>query len=316
MNPLSLLSTLTLLAALAAPVLAVAQTEAEAKPVQVPAEKPAEDPNYGTLLTPGDKLAKSRTEVSSVESSQVGVDGSVLGDKVTMTLPLLDEQGHTVTLSGLSGGRPVVLQLGYYRCPVICSQVLGNLARWANQTDDLRAGRDYEVVSLSIDPKETMEQAQAARGRTLRGLKAADAAKGWHFLTAPAASIQTITGACGFRYRHVVANNQFAHPGVLVFLSPEGRVTRQLAVNGGIADSAAVVESWRQALADAKAGQVTSLSQPTLFSQCSTLIKNGIPRTASGIMSAGGALMVLLLIPGFFWLRRAEARRKASQTDS
>lgn len=276
------------------------------------AAKPEAQPDpYGTLVKPALDNAPSRTEVVSAQAVQVGVDESVLGDTIAMTLPLLDENGDTVTLSGLSGGRPVVLQLGYYRCPVICSQVLGNLTKWADATPQLRAGIDYEVVSVSIDPKETAVNAKEARARVMKG---ADAARGtgWHFLTASPASIQGMTQACGFRYLHIPSNDQYAHPGLLVFLSPQGKVTRLLNVNGGIADSGADVDAWRQAVAGAAAGTVTKPAGPTLFAQCTTLVRNALVVFAKNALQAAVLVTIAVMLALFFYLRRLESRKRAA----
>lgn len=261
--------------------------------------------NYGTLVKPAMDNAPSRTEVVSAQAVQVGVDESVLGDTLAMTLPLLDENGDTVTLSGLSGGRPVVLQLGYYRCPVICSQVLGNLAKWAAATPQLRAGRDYEVVSVSIDPKETAANAKEARARVMQGA-------GWHFLTASPASIQAMTEACGFRYLHIKSNDQYAHPGLLVFLSPQGKVTRLLNVSGGVADSGADVDAWSQAVTGAAAGTVTKPPGPTLFAQCTTVVRNALVVFAKNALQAAVLVTISVMLALFFYLRRLEARKQAA----
>jgi hypothetical protein len=146
----SLLPTFVLLAACAAPVAAWAQTQEAAK-----AENKAEaKEDYGTLITPGDNSAPSRVEVVSADVINVGVDESVLESTVSLTLPVLDEAGRTTTLQGLAAGRPIVLQFGYYRCPVVCPQILGNLGDVAGWSADAR-GTWPLVRGVSAHPSGT-----------------------------------------------------------------------------------------------------------------------------------------------------------------
>lgn len=297
-RPLPILLLALMAAASLPPAMAWAQgaPEVSAKPAEAA-------PDYGTLIKPTANDGASRREVVSAEAAQVGMDESVLGDTIPMTLPLIDEKGDTVTLAGLCGGaRPVVLQLGYYRCPVICSYVLGNLAKQVGATPDLRPGRDFEVVSVSIDPKETAVNAKESRVKILGD---ADAT-GWHFLTASEASIKGLAAACGFRYRYIASVNQYAHPGTVVFLSPQGKVTEFL-------DGQSFQEpAWRAAVAGAKSGTVITPPADNIFAQCSAFIKGAIPRLAQHVMMLGGGITVITMVALFFFLRRLESRKRAA----
>ncbi len=306
MNPSFLLSTLTLLAALAAPAVVRAQTQAGGEPAAVP-----EKQDYGTLLTPGEKNAKSRTQVMSVEQMAVGMDEARLGAEVPMALPVTASDGTMTTLQGIADGKPILLQLGYYRCPVVCSFVLGNLGACVNQMGaDMQPGRDYHIVSLSIDPKETPANAAEARIKVLGGVKPEWAGQGWHFLVAAPEAIKATAAACGFRYRHIPSIDQYAHPGVLVVLSPQGKVMRFLKANG--ADLTPGILT--QAVADAKADAVVRPAAEDSFAVCIADFVNIFPRTAKNIMMLGGGLTLLVLVPAFLWLRRAETRRQAGQS--
>lgn len=298
-------STLTLLAAFGAPAAAWAQTQDQA---QSKAQEPvsADKGQYGSLVTPGDNSAKSRTEVVSVDVQTVGVDETALGGTVPI-VPLTDEAGGMTTLAGIcAGSRPVLLQLGYYRCPVICPQVLGNLGRYAADVSELRPGRDYEVVSVSIDPHETAADAKQARIKSLAGLKPELTAQGWHFMTASPESIKALTGAAGFHYNYIPKVNQYAHPDVLVVLSPKGKVVQFLSGSGY--DAAKL----RSALAAAAGEKVVPTQADTFWGKCFSQLSL-YAQTAKRIMMAGGVLMIALVVAGFLWLRRIEARRLAAQ---
>lgn len=303
-----LLPTFVLLAASAAPVAAFAQEAAKAADkVEAKAEERAEEKaDYGTLITPGDNSAPSRVEVVSADVINVGVDEGVLESTVSLTLPVLDEAGRTTTLQGLAAGRPIVLQFGYYRCPVVCPQILGNLARQANAASGVLPGRDYAVVSLSLDAHETQGEAAQTRAKIMPGVNPEVAKDGWHFLTAPQATITELARACGYRYTYLRGANQFAHPDVLVVLSPQGKVIRFLP---GAGFTAAQLE---EALAAAKGERKVPTPPNTLWGKCWDQVSMGA-RSAKTVMMGGGVLMLGGVVGGFVLLRRAEMRRQAPQ---
>ncbi|HEX3531620.1 MAG TPA: SCO family protein [Thermoanaerobaculia bacterium] len=157
---------------------------------------------------------------------RVGYDQR-LGNQVPLGLAFHDQTGKPVHLSDFFGRRPVLLVLAYYHCPMLCDMVLsgvgGNL-----RTLTLKPGEQFDVVVASIDPKETTEQARAAERRTLDHYGKDTSGTGWHFLTGPQESIDALTESVGFRYVHDAERNQYAHAAGIVFLTPEGRVSRYL----------------------------------------------------------------------------------------
>jgi len=161
---------------------------------------------------------------------QVGYDQR-LGERVPLDLAFRDEAGRPVRLGEYFGRRPVLLVLAYYHCPMLCDMVLAGVASNL-RTLTLKPGRDFDVVVASIDPKETPAQAAEAERKTLDHYYARGAqgrsADGWHFLTGAQASIGALAASVGFRYVYDAQRDQFAHAAGIVFLTPEGRVSRYL----------------------------------------------------------------------------------------
>jgi protein SCO1/2 len=150
-----------------------------------------------------------------------------LDHQVPLETPFVDEQGRHVTLADYVGARPVVLALAYYECPMLCTQVLNGLAGSLSALS-FSAGRDFDVVVVSIDAGETPAMASAKRAAFLNRYARPATEAGVHFLTGREASIRRLTDAVGFRFKYDPAIDQFAHPAVLTVLTPEGRVSRYL----------------------------------------------------------------------------------------
>jgi len=148
--------------------------------------------------------------------------GAALPEEVT----LRDGTGRWVRLSDFFRGEPVVLVLDYLRCRNLCGVVLEHTAK-ALALTPLTAGRDYQVVAISIDPRDGPAESREARMKYLAGLPAASAA-GWHFLTGPEASVRAVADAVGFHYRYDPAIDQFAHPAGIMIVTPRGTIARYL----------------------------------------------------------------------------------------
>jgi protein SCO1 len=148
-----------------------------------------------------------------------------LGDAVPLDLAFRDEAGKTVHLRDYLGKRPVVLSLVYFDCPMLCGMTTDGLVR------SLRAlrfsvGTDFDVLSVSFDPRETPEMASAKKGPVMRQYGRAGGAEGWHFLTGDKASVDALTSAVGFRYVWDADQKQFAHATGILVLTPQGRIAR------------------------------------------------------------------------------------------
>jgi len=154
----------------------------------------------------------------------VGIDQK-LNESIPLGLTFNDENGNPVELRQYFGGKPVILSLVYYNCPMLCTQVLNGLERsLKNVTLDL--GKDYAVVTVSIDPTERPVLA-SVKQQLYTGLYGrAGAAEGWHFLTGNEPQIKQLANAVGFRYAYDPDSKQFAHASAIMVLTPEGRISR------------------------------------------------------------------------------------------
>jgi protein SCO1/2 len=148
-----------------------------------------------------------------------------LGAQVSPELDFVDEQGRAVRLADYLGKKPVVLNLGYYECPMLCTLVLNGMVECLG---DMRwtIGKEYTLVSVSIDPRETPALAAAKKKTYLKRYGRPEAETGWHFLTGNTNSIQTLAREIGFHYAYDPEVKQFAHPSGFVVLTPDGKIAR------------------------------------------------------------------------------------------
>ena len=157
----------------------------------------------------------------------VGIDQK-LGQQLPLDLALIDENGKSVKLGDYFGKKPVVLSLVYYQCPMLCNQILNGMVT-AFKVMAFKPGEEFEVVTVSFDPRETPALAAAKKSTYVNYLpeaRRAGAAAGWHFLTADEANIAQLTKAVGFRYHWDAATNQFAHASAIYVTTPEGKLAR------------------------------------------------------------------------------------------
>jgi protein SCO1/2 len=139
-----------------------------------------------------------------------------------------DETGKAVRFGSLfDGKRPVVLTLAYHTCPTVCSMVLSQTVESLKNVG-WTVGKEYDAVTLSFDPRETMEKTAAKRLSILSQYGRPEAAKGWHFLLGDETNIRRVTEAVGFKYHYDAHDQQYAHPTVIMLLKPDGHVARYL----------------------------------------------------------------------------------------
>ncbi|HEY3245877.1 MAG TPA: SCO family protein [Phycisphaerae bacterium] len=148
-----------------------------------------------------------------------------LDAQVPLDLEFRDESGATVKLSDCVNHKPVILTLNYYRCPMLCTLILNGLLN-ALRTLAFDVGNQFNVVTVSIDPREEPPLAHAKRQQYLRQYGRAGAETGWHFLTGSEDSIRRLADAVGFRYAYDAKSGQFAHASGIMVLTPAGRVSR------------------------------------------------------------------------------------------
>lgn len=149
-----------------------------------------------------------------------------LDAQVPLDLHFKDSGGRDVRLGDLVKDKPVILSLVYFECPMLCTQVLNGLSSSLRQQDSLAIGDDYDVVTVSIDPKETPELAAQKKAAYVRALGAPGGERGWHFLTGEQSAIEALSDSVGFRYFYDEEIGEYAHAGGVVILTPQGRVSR------------------------------------------------------------------------------------------
>lgn len=148
-----------------------------------------------------------------------------LNTQIPLDLHFRDETGRDVTLRQYFTDRPVILNLVYFQCAMLCPQVVEGLARSLKQLT-FQVGSQYTVLTVSFDPRDTPSIAAEKKAIALKHLGESGAANGWHFLTGEASSIRTLTDAVGFVYRWDPGTQQFFHAAGIMLLTPEGKLSR------------------------------------------------------------------------------------------
>jgi protein SCO1/2 len=181
---------------------------------------------------------------------EVGFDQN-LDQLLPLDSHFTDERGSTVSIGDYFGKRPVVLAFVYYGCPMLCIQSLSSLASTLSVMSET-PGQDFEVVSISIDPRETPALALGKKAHYVERSGKPSIGVGWHFLTGTEQQIRRLTAAAGFRYVFDEASQQYAHPAGVVVATPQGKVSRYLfGIDYGPRD-------LRLALLDASEGKIGS----------------------------------------------------------
>jgi len=179
---------------------------------------------------PSSPLYGARPEAGAVSTGlpsalkSVGIDQK-LNEQVPLEAVFKDEQGREVRLGDFFKGKPVVLSLVYYSCPMLCNQVLNGMLSSFRQLT-FNAGEQFEVVTVSFDPRETPELAAAKKQTYVKAYNRPSGNAGWHFLTGDEANIKRLTDAVGFRYTWDEQTKQFAHASGIMVATPEGRLAR------------------------------------------------------------------------------------------
>lgn len=169
--------------------------------------------------TPGQPAAVRPAALDGVDFEQK------LNQQIPLQLPFRNEAGETVPLGKYFGGRPVIVTLVYFNCPMLCTLELNGMLQ-AARAMKLEMGRDYDVVTVSFNPADTPQLAAAKKASYLERYNHPGAAAGWHFLTGDQTSISQLTRAMGFRYRYDAKSGQFYHASGIVVATPDGRLAR------------------------------------------------------------------------------------------
>jgi protein SCO1/2 len=154
----------------------------------------------------------------------VGIDQKI-GQQLPLDLVFRDDSGRNVRLGEFFGVRPVVLALAYYECPMLCTQVLNGMTG-ALKTLSFNAGTDFDVIVVSIDPRDGFRLAADKKASYVSRYGRPQTAGGWHFLTGSEASIKPLADAIGFRYAYDTDLKQYAHGAAIYVATPKGVVAR------------------------------------------------------------------------------------------
>lgn len=221
-----------------------------------------------------------------------------LGEKIPLDLKFANAGGDSVTLRQLfDEGKPILLNPVYYECPQLCSMVKEAIFKSIRKLE-WSPGTDYTIITFSIDPNEGPKLAAENKNRYLNRLDR-NIKTGWHFLTANKESIQKLTEAVGFNYKKL-ANGQYAHGAAIMFLSPDGTVSRYLY---GLKFSEFNLRNALYEAADGKIGSPTE--QILLYCYQYDADANTYVPVAWKMMKLGGfaTMFILGIFLGFMWLR-------------
>jgi cytochrome c oxidase subunit II len=233
-----------------------------------------------------------------------------LNAQVPLDLTFHDETGRSVPLREYINDKPTILVLAYYDCPMLCTLVLNGLT---SSLSDLRfdVGREFNVVTVSIDPREQPSLAAAKKEVYVKRYGRAGASAGWHFLTGDEGNIKQLAQAVGFRYAYDPATRQYAHAAGIMILTPEGRVARYLY---GIEYPP---KDLRLGLVEASHNEIGSpVDQVLLLCYHYDVATGRYAPVAVGLMRAGGALSILVLAATIFILLRQERRKRRERQES
>ena len=179
-------------------------------------------PAFGQGMTRG--IMSPPANVRPPGLLNVGIEQH-LDEQIPADLSFRDETGKPVRLGDYFGKRPMILNLVYYNCPMLCGEVLSGL-EGAMRVMKFDVGKEYDVLTVSFDPRETPEMATKKKAEFLKRYGRAGADQGWHFLTGPQESIDALTKAAGFQYQYDPKTEQFAHATAIALLTPGGKITQ------------------------------------------------------------------------------------------
>lgn len=240
---------------------------------------------------------------------RVGFDQR-LGERLPLETLFTDANGRTVQLGDYFGTRPVVLVLGYYGCPNLCGVTWQGLLETVRRLD-LDVGDAFDVVALSIDPREGPGLAAEKRASVTGDYARPGTERGWHLLTGSEAEIRRVTDAAGFRYLYDPELQQYAHAAGLVVVAPDGVVSRYLfGVRFPSTDlRLAVVES-----SEGRVGSVVDQLLLLCYHYDPTTGRYGL--LINNVLRGAGALTVAALVALVVVSRRRERRSESDEPDT
>lgn len=235
-----------------------------------------------------------------------------VGDFIPLDLVFTDERGNKVGLGKFfKKGKPIVLTLNYSDCPGLCIAQLDNLVGTLRELNGDGLGDEYEIVTVSIDPRETHQKATRTKAKYTGLLRGTQAEEAWHFLTGKQSEIQKLASAVGFRYTYDRVHKRYNHPAAVYFLSSEGRICRYL-LSLGIEP-----QQFKLAVGEASEGKLTFSFADAVIQFCYLYDPdaNRYSADARRMMAFGGAAFSLLLLgcTAPFWFSRRKTPGKPQE---
>lgn len=263
--------------------------------------------NWLALVAPGFWLLASSLSASAQPGmpaafQKVGIDQR-LNAQLPLETVLQDEDSNKVRIGQYFHGKPVVLAMVYYACPMLCNMTLNGLMS-AMQQMPLEVGKDYEVVTVSFDERENPPLAKAKKANYVQRYEGKGAEQGWHFLTGNAVAVRKVAESVGFHYAWDSMTNQFAHAAGIMVLTPDGKVSKYFY---GIKFNP---RDLRLGLVDASDKKIgTAVDKILLYCYHYDPATGKYGPVVMNIMRLGAGVTILTLgMFVFVWLRREQRR--------
>jgi len=220
--------------------------------------------------------------------TNVGIEQHLDG-QVPADLAFVDDTGRPVKLGDYFGKKPLILNLVYYTCPMLCGEALAGLSA-SMKMIKFDVGNEFDVVTVSFNPKETPQLAAQKKAEYLKRYGRPNAAAGWHFLTGPPESINALTKAVGFQYQYDEKKDQYAHATAIMVLTPQGRISRYFyGVDFPPKD-------LRMGLVEASSGKIgNAVDQVLLYCYHYDPVAGKYGAVVSNMLKIGGGLTILLI---------------------
>ena len=232
-----------------------------------------------------------------------------LGESIPLDMEFTNDQGELITLGDyFNKGKAVIIVMAYYECPMLCTFVLNGLTDVASKISFV-PGKEYQIITVSIDPKETARLARVKKETHIEALNKPGAENGWTFLVGKKESSKKLADAIGFKYYYDEERDEYAHPAVVFVLTEKGVISRYLfGINYEEKD-------LRFALMEASAGNIGDVFDKfLLFCFHYDPDEKGYVLFAGNVMKIGGVITVLFLGIVLITLWRRESNRKAVAT--
>jgi protein SCO1 len=237
------------------------------------------------FIVPGSSSGQKTLFNDKNEDVEIGIVEH-LDEFLPDSIFLINEKGERVQLRDVIT-MPTIINFVYFRCPGICSPLMEAIAGVMDKSD-MVPGKDYQVLTISFDPRETIDLGLKKKANYLNLMKKKDlAANGWHFFVSDSASIIRATNATGFKYKKT--GNDFLHAASVTVVSPKGKITRYL--NGMYF----LPFEWKMAIIEASEGK-SGATLNKILDYCYSYDPVGQTYVLSFTRLAGIFIMIIILI--------------------